>query len=75
MKPDELIMLFGAQVEVFEPIADQPTDGDSTRLGEVITSLLYPIPYEWNEQVHSLLGIIMSDVAYTARYTNIFPIP
>ena len=44
MKPDELIMLFGAQLDIFEPIVGQPTDGNITRLQEVLTSLLYPIP-------------------------------
>ena len=40
MKPDELLTLFGAQLEVFEPIIGQPTDGDTTCLWEVLTSLL-----------------------------------
>ena len=75
MKPDELIMLFGAQLEFFEPIVSQPTDGDTTLLREVLTSLLYPIPYDGDEQLHSLLGIIMPDAAYTTRYTTTFPVP
>ena len=75
MKPDELLTLFGAQLEVFEPIVGQPTNGDITRLREVITSLLYPIPYDGDDQKHNLLGIIMSDAAYTARYTTTFPPP
>ena len=75
MKLDELLMLFGAQLEVFEPIVGQPTDGDITRLREVLTSLLYPIPYDGDDQKHSLLGIIMSDAVYTAQYTTIFPPP
>ena len=75
MKPDELLTLFGAQLEVFEPIVGQPTDGDITRLREVLTSLLYPIPYDEDDQKHSLLGIIMLDAAYTARYTTTFPPP
>ena len=74
MKPDELITLFGAQLEVFEPIVGQPTDRDITRLREVLTSLLYPIPYNGDAQLHSLLGIIMSDAAYIARYTTTFPV-
>ena len=49
MKPDELITLFGAQLEVFESIVGQPTDGDITRLWEVLTSLLYPIPCDGDE--------------------------
>ena len=75
MKPDELLTLFGAQLEVFEPIVGQPTDGDITRLREVLTSLLSPIPYDGGEQLHSLLGIIMLDAAYTARHTKPFPVP
>ena len=72
MKLDELLTLFGVQLEVFEPIVGQPTDGDITRLWEVLTSLLYPIRYEGDDQKHSLLGIIMSDAAYTGRYTTTF---
>ena len=75
MQSDELLTLFGAQLEVFEPIIGQPTDGDITRLREVLISLLYPIPYNGDDQKHSLLGIIMSDAAYTAQYTATFPPP
>ena len=35
----------------------------------------YPIPYDGDDQVHSLMGIIMSDAAYTARYNTTFPVP
>ena len=75
MKPDELTTLFGAQLEVFEPIVNQPTAADITRLWEVIAALLYPIPYNGDEQIHSILVIIASDAAYTARYKATFPIP
>ena len=75
MKPDELITLFGAQLEIFEPIVGQPADDDITRLQEVLTSLLNPIPYDGDDQVHSLMGIIMSDAAHTAQYNKTFPVP
>ena len=75
MKLDELLTLFGAQLEVFEPIVGQPTNGDIPRLREVLTSLLHPIPCNGDEQLHSLLGIIISDPAYTTQYTTTFPVP
>ena len=75
MKLDELNTLFGAQLKVFEPTIGQPTDADITRLREVLTALLYPIPYNGDKQIHSLLGTIMSDAAYTAQYNSSFPIP
>ena len=74
MKLDELTSLFGAQLKVFEPIVGQPTNADITCLQEVLTALLYPIPYNGDKQIHSLLGIIMSDVAYTAQYKATFSI-
>ena len=75
MKPDELITLFGAQLKVFEPIVGQPTNADITRLREVLTALLCPIPYNGEEQIHSLLSIIISDTTYTAQYNTTFSIP
>ena len=63
MKPGELLTLFGAQLEVFEPIVGQPTDGDITCLQEVLTSLLYPISYDGDDR-----NFIDSFISWTGFY-------
>ena len=59
----------------FEPITDQPSDSDLTRLREAIASLLLHIPYDETGGTHNLMGIVRAKPAYLKRYGEAFPEP
>ena len=46
MTPDEIVAKFLAALDNFEPIIDQLSDSDLTRLREAISPLLLQIPYD-----------------------------
>ena len=56
MTPDEIVSKFLVALDNFEPITDQPSDSDLTRLREAIALLLLKIPYDKTGGVHHLIG-------------------
>ena len=74
MKTTEVQAAFAALLDAFEPISGQPTDEDLTRLRRVALSALVPIPYDREKGKHSLLGLLLTDDEYHARYGTAFPV-
>ena len=75
MTPEEIVSKFSVALDNFEPITDQPSDSDLTRLREAIAPLLLQIPYDETGRVHNLIGIVRADPAYLKRYGEAFPEP
>ena len=75
MTPDEIFSKFLVALDNFEPITDQPSDSDLTRLKEAIDPLLLQIPYDETGGVHNLIGIVRATPAYFKRYGEVFPEP
>ena len=75
MTPDEIVAKFLAELDNFEPIIDQLSDSDLTRLREAISPLLLQIPYDETGGTHNLIGIIRAKPAYLKRYGEAFPEP
>ena len=75
MTPDEIVANFLAALDNFEPITDQPSDFDLTRLRGAIAPLLLQIPYDETGGTHNLIGIIWEKPAYLKRYGEAFPKP
>ena len=75
MTPDEIVSKFSVALDNFEPITDQPSDSDLTRLREAISPLLLQIPYDEMGGVHNLIGIVRAKPAYLKRCGEAFPIP
>ena len=72
MTPDEIVSKFLVALDNFEPITDQPSDSDLTRLREAIAPLLLQIPYDETGGVHNLIGIFRAKPAYLKRYGEAF---
>ena len=75
MTPDKIVSKFSAALDNFDPITDQPSDSDLTRLREAIAPLLLQIPYDETGGTHNLIGIIRAEPAYLKRYGEAFPEP
>ena len=75
MTPDEIVTKFSAALDNFEPMTDQPSDSDLTRMREAIAPLLLQIPYDETGGTHKLIGIIRAKPAYLKRYGEAFPEP
>ena len=75
MTPDEIVSKFSVVLENFEPITDQLSDSDLTRLREGIASLLLHILYNETGGVHNLIAIVRAKPAYLKRYGEAFPEP
>ena len=75
MTPDEVVAKFLAPLDHFEPILDQPSDTDLTRLQEALAPLLLQIPYDETGGTHNLMGIIRAKPACLKRYSEAFPEP
>ena len=75
MTPDEIVDKFATEINHFEPITDQPSDTDLTRLQEAVAPLLLQILYDETGWKHNLIGIIRSKTAYLKRYGKAFPKP
>ena len=68
MTPEEIVEKFATALDNFEPITEQPSDTDLTRLREAVAPLLLQIPYDETGGKHNLIGLIWSKLAYVARY-------
>ena len=75
MTPDDIVSKFSVALDNFEPITDQPSDSDLTRLREAIAPLLLQIPYDEMGGVHNLIGIVRAKPAYLKHYGEAFPKP
>ena len=74
MTPDEIFAKFATALVHFDPITDQPSDTNLTRLRDAVAPLLLKIPYEKTGGKHNLIGIIWSKTAYLKRYWKIMPL-
>ena len=75
MTPDEIVSKFSAALDNFEPITDQPSDSDLTRLREAISPLLLQIPYDETGGTHNLIRIFRENPDYLKRYGEAFSKP
>ena len=75
MTPDEIVSKFLAALDNFEPITDQRSDSDHTRLREPIATLLLQTPYDETGGTHKLIGIVWTKPSYLKRYCEAFPEP
>ena len=75
MTPDEIVAKFLAALDHFEPILDQPSDTNLTRMQEAAAPLLLQILYDEMGGTHNLIGIIRANPAYLERYGKAFPKP
>ena len=75
MTPEDIVAKFAYFLDNFEPINGQPSDTDRTRLQEAVAPLLLQIPYDKTGAVHNPIGLIRSEAAYVARYSEAFPEP
>ena len=75
MTLDEIVSKFLVDLDNFEPITNQPSDSDLTRLREAIAPLLLQIPYDETGGVHNLTGIVRAKPAYLNLYGEAFPEP
>ena len=71
MTPEEIVAKFLTELDNFEPITDQPSDSNLTRLREAIAPLLL----DETGGTHYLIGIIWAKPAYLKRYGEAFPEP
>ena len=75
MTPEEIVAKFATAIDHFEPITEQPSDTDLTRLREAVAPLLLQILYDEMGGKYNLIGLIWSKNAYLARYSKAFPEP
>ena len=66
---------FDAVREVFEVQEGQPTKNYITMIVEVIDGVLYPLRYDTEEGKGNLLGIILPDPKYKAKFGHSFRVP
>ena len=75
MKPEEVTILFTKRASIFEPISGQPTDSDLVVLREVLAQIMFLIPYDEVNGIHSLIGLIQDKKSYTINYKAALPRP
>ena len=75
MTPEEIVAKFATAINHFEPITEQPSDTDLTRLWEAIAPLLLQIPYNNTRGEHYLISLIWSKNTYVSHYGEAFPEP
>ena len=75
MTPEEIMSKSATALDNFEPLTEQPSDTDLTRLREAIAPLLLQIPYDKTGGKHNLISLIRLKLAYVARYGEAFPKP
>ena len=73
MTLEEIMSKFAHALDNFEPIDEQLSDTNLTRLREAVVPLLLQIPYDKTGAVHSLIGLIRPEAAYVACYGEAFP--
>ena len=68
MSPKENVAKFVEAADLFEPISGQPPDVDITLICETLTPILLQIPYDKDEVLDNLVGIILVEEKYSAKY-------
>ena len=71
--PDDISTLFAKTLDKFEPIAGESTDLYLAELREVLSQILLVIPYDEENEVHNLIGIIKYPKTYTTDDTAALP--
>ena len=75
MSPEEIVAKFVEAADLFEPISGQPSDVEITRIRETLTPILLQIPYDDAEARDNLVGLILGDAKYSAKYGQEFKPP
>ena len=75
MTPEEIVAEFETALDNFDPITEQPSDTDLTRLREAVALLLLQILYDEIGGKHNLTGLIWSKLAYVTCYGEAFHEP
>ena len=75
IKPEEVQLLFAAQLDLFDPVLRQPIDADLMRICEDLTTILLPLPYNAERGIHNMMGLVMEKDNYEQRYRSEFPTP
>ena len=73
MKPEEVQLLFAAQLDVFDPILGQPTDTELMQLRKELTLIPSPLPYDLEKGIHKMMGLVMDEDDCKVRYGANFP--
>ena len=73
MKPEDAPLLFAKMASTYEPISGQPSDSDIVKITEVLSEALYQIPYDDEQGIRNLVGLIQDKVSYLADYSEAFP--
>ena len=73
MKPEEVQLMFAARINIFDPISGQPTNNDLMQLREELALVLLPLPYNMDNGIHNLMGLVMDEDDYKVRYDTKFP--
>ena len=63
--PSKIAEKFVEAYDAFIAIKRQPTDSDINWVFEALSSILYPIEYDENNELHNLIGIIQDEEPYT----------
>ena len=75
MKPEDAPLLFADLASTYEAIIGQPSDSDIVKMREVISEVLYQIPYDDEKGIHNLVGLIQDKTSYLAEYKKAFTSP
>lgn len=75
MSPEEIVAKFVEAADLFAPISGQPSDVELTLIREALTPILLQIPYDEAEALDNLVGLILSDAKYSAKYGQEFTPP
>ena len=73
MNPEEIQSIFAARIDLFKPISGNPIDADLTCLHEDLTTTLLPLPYDVENVIHNILGLVMDKEDYKQSYRTKFP--
>ena len=73
MTPEEIVTKFATAIDHFEPITEQSSGTDLTRLREAVAPLFLQIMYDKMGGKHNLIHLIWSKNAYAKRYSKAFP--
>ena len=73
MTPEDIVAKFATALDNFEPITEQPSDTNLTRLWEAVVPLLLQILHDKTGGKHNFIGLIWLKLAYNASYGEAFP--
>ena len=73
MNPEEVHLLFAAQLGIIDPILGQPTNTDLTQIREELITILFPLTYDVENIIHNLIGFVVDEDNYKVLYCSKFP--